>query len=312
MKTNFLVKLIIASILINYAFTYTVNGTCKLGSKKWDCKVKTTTGWQIEVSGATSNLPAYNYDGAIKLPYAFVENVSQDIEWTTWLIFPDPYTVFTINMNKLGVRHTLVVEIDDTSSANYLAYDINLYRGQRQSKLKTVKNSIISQAGTYNTKVAYLNSNNSSYSSDSNRINFLNNEIASKSATITTSTAERNNLVIENNKLQPSVASKLSIRDQKSKILSECKNESLSVGDLLRTYEKYNREFNPDEVAEFLDKEYNNLCLFHLAAEDLTLIVPNQVSQINKARKEVTKNRDMNVVRDLFNSDEFYILSDFN
>jgi hypothetical protein len=312
MRTCILVKLLIVSILINYALTYTVSGTCQYGTKKWDCQVKTTTGWQVEVSGTATNFPDYNYSGAIKLPYGLIESATQEVFWTTWLIFPDPYTVVTINLNKGGVKTVLTVSIDDTASANYIAAEMNIYRAQKQAVLKVQKASIISQASSYNTKVDYLNTNKDSYSTDSARINYLNNEISTRSTTITSSTNDRDNLVIENNKLQPSVASLQAIRDSASKSLSDCRNEANSYSDMLQTYQKYNAEFSDDDVASFLDKEYNNLCQFHLAAEDIILILPTEVNQINKVRKEITTTGDISSVTDLFNSDDFYILKDFN
>jgi regulator of replication initiation timing len=298
--------------LINYTLAYTVNGRCRFEGRRWDCKVNTSNSWQIDVTGPGSNLPAYNYNGQIKLPYAFVDSVTREVQYATWLFFKTPFHVLSINMNKLGATSTFIVEVDDIPAATVFTGELNINRSRKRSVLEALKNNLIKQSSTYNTSIGFVNSNRSNYESDSNRIKFLNSEILSKTNSLTSSIAERNNLQIENNKLQPSVANKLAHKDQVNKLQSECRNEALSVGDVLKTYEKYNREFNADEVAQFLDKEYSNLCLFHLAAQDLTLMIPNQVKEINNARKEVSKNRNISTVRDLFNSDEFFILKDFN
>jgi hypothetical protein len=313
MRTCILVKLFFISVLINYTLATTLSGKCLFEDKKVDCKIKSTEEWQVEVTGAGSNFPSYNYNGEIKLPYAFIENVTQQTEYANWLIFSFPYTVLRFNMNKYGLREILTFEMQgDFSASSAFINEIGVLITQRRNILQVQKNKLISLVATYNTRLTFLDSNKDSYNSDSSRISFLNSEIVSKTNTLTSSITQKNILEIENNKLQPSVATKITLRSQASKVVSECRAYTTSVGDMLKTYEKYNREFNDEEVSQFLDKEYSNLCLFHLAAQDLAVIMPNQIKEINKARKEIANNRNIEPIRDLFNSDEFYILRDFN
>lgn len=288
-----------------------VSGKCNFQGRTWDCTVSAPNGRALEVSGNNGNVnPEYRLGGDIRIPYAYVTGVTTSQRQYTVAFIRFTERSYYITVNRLGVIDTLTVDQNHPDSVNRFIDNINGNRSVRANILSAAKNSIIRLASVYNTQAQFIVSNQSSYTSTVTAITNLNNQISTATNELTRRVADKNSLSSANDILNKSVSNLLQIREQKQRAMNQCDSEIVATSNLLNTYVKYQEEFTESKAFEFLDQEYSNLCQFHLAAQDITLIIPTQIVSINKMRKDVTSNRTIDSVRQLFDSDEFFILKD--
>lgn len=288
-----------------------VNGKCTFQGRAWDCTVTAVNGMALEVSGNIGNVNGeYRIGGGIRIPYAYVTGVTTSQRQYTVAFIRFTERTYYIAIDRLGVKETLVIDQNHPDSVNSFINNINANRNVRVNILQTAKNSVIRVASVFNTQAQFVNSNRNSYSDTVSSVTNLNNQIAAASSEITKRVAERNSLTVTNESLNKSISNLLQIREQKQRTVNICDSEIVATSNLVSTYIRYKEEFTEDKAFEYLDKEYSNLCQFHLAAQDISLIIPTQIVPINKMRKEVTTNRNIDAIDELFQGDEFFILKD--
>jgi uncharacterized small protein (DUF1192 family) len=288
-----------------------VSGKCSFQGRTWDCTVTASNGIALEVSGNQGNVNnEYRIGGAIRIPYAYITGVTTSQRQYTVAFVRFTERTYYINIDRLGAKDTLVIDQNHPDSVNSFINNINANLNVRTRIVSSAKNSIIRVASIYNTQMQFINTNRNEYNSSVASVANLNQRIANSSNEITRLSSERNSLTVTNTALNRSVANLLNLRDQRQKIVNTCDSEIVATNNLLTTYIKYKDEFSEDEASQYLYKENSNLCLFHLSAQDVGLIIPSQGLNINKMRKEVTTKRNIKAVSDLFESNEFFVLKD--
>jgi len=100
---------------------------------------------------------------------------------------------------------------------------------------------------------------------------------------------------------------KRTFMDAQQQAFFSVQKEVETVKRMVDSYTRSATEFTEEKKYEYLNREQMNLCKFHIAAEDLTLIMPNKSLDINKMRAEVTKNRNIGSAQNTFTSNDFFI-----
>lgn len=288
-----------------------VKGKCTFQGRSWDCTVTASNNYGLDVTGGIGNVnPEYRFGQNIKIPYSYITGVTTSNRQYTVAFVRFTERTYYVAIDRLGVKDTLVIDQDHPDSVNRFIDNINSFRSVRRNILNTAKSSILTVASVYNTQAQFISQSRESYSNNLVSIASVNTQISNVTNELAKRNAEKGSLEVVNNGLNKALTDLLQIREQKQRIVNICDSEIVATSTLLTTYVKYKEEFTDDKASDYLDKEFSNLCQFHLATQDISLIIPSEVVPINKLRKDVTEKRNIDAVDDFFNKKEFFILKD--
>lgn len=282
----------------------TLNGDCKFNNASFSCVIQANSDLGITATGKIpSSVPSFFKKGnVLQIPYLYITDINTDKDY-----FP-PSVTYSIKIKRFGDSFTFSLEDDWSINVNDDFLSILRSNHKYYKNLASNTNTIL--AGKYEqlkVELKAINESKDNYTADKEKIVQLNAEIKSTGASLDAKALEKNNLVIVNTGLVPSIENKRIGSVDAKRNFDICNTQAVSINSLLDTYSQYAKEFTDDKKYDFLDKEQTNLCKFHFAAVDLSIMLPNQTTAINEVKSEVTKEHNLEGTDKLFTSSEFFI-----
>jgi len=324
MKTTLLIKLLLIALVAQksncffgdlfrdsisrafYSSSASLDGKCYFRGRSFSCRVYIRSRSNIiSISGSSSAFSGTVFNGN-RIPLAYVSSISTKKKSRTFRKTKYYYKMYIRSPRYSGyfeVKEEKYWLKKNSTFVNVVQANSKYFRNKARTGARNLLNAI----GTYNSKKSIVDRGRSEYNNSANRINALNQYIYNNSVQINRISSQLTQREAASSRLSSSSDQILRLANQSNSNVTKCEAESVALGELISTYEKYSEEFTDDKKFEFLDQEQQNLCKFHIASEDIGVILPSMHKKLYTVRKEVTDQLSVEGVDRLFADDDFFI-----